>query len=121
MMIAHPTRAEPCPLLQRWPRLRQRRASRLPSCLRRVRGEGLTQQCWWQDLSMSRFVEDIRRARRTGALSDTFRPDDVRRACPGWAFNTYGVFLPKHRRGNPGGYTAYFVQHDDGSYSLLTS
>ena len=81
---------------------------------------GLTQQCWWQDLSMSRFVEDIRRVRRTGALSDRFRPDDVRRACPGWADNTYGVFLPKHRRGNPGGYTAYFVQHDDGSYSLLT-
>ena len=26
-------------------------------------------------------------------------------ACPGWADHTYGVFLPKHRRGNPGGYT----------------
>jgi hypothetical protein len=29
------------------------------------------------------------------------------------------VFLPKHRQGNPGGYTPYFRQHPDGSYSLL--
>jgi hypothetical protein len=36
------------------------------------------------------------------------------------AANTYGVFLPKHRRGNPGGYTAYFIQHGDGSFSLLS-
>jgi hypothetical protein len=44
---------------------------------------------------------------------------DVRRACPGWADHTYGVFLPKQRKSNPGGYTAYFEQHKDGSYSLL--
>ncbi len=69
---------------------------------------------------MSRFVEDIRRARRDGRLPARFRSDDVRRACPGWADHTYGVFLPKHRRGNPGGYTAYFEQLADGSYSLLT-
>jgi hypothetical protein len=68
---------------------------------------------------MSRFVSDIRRARREGRLPERFRPDDVRRACPGWAEHTYGVFLPKHRRGNPGGYTAYFTRHADGSYSLL--
>ena len=48
-----------------------------------------------------------------------FHPDDVRRACPGWADKTYSVFLPKHRVGNPGGYTAYFRRHSDGSYSLL--
>ena len=29
------------------------------------------------------------------------------------------VFLPKHRRGNPGGYTPYFQQNADGTYSLL--
>jgi hypothetical protein len=68
---------------------------------------------------VSRFVEDVRRARAAGALPDRFRPADVRRACPGWADHTYGVFLPKHRRGNPGGYTGYFEQHDDGSYSLI--
>jgi hypothetical protein len=33
--------------------------------------------------------------------------------------HTYGVFLPKHRRGNPGGYTPYFQQNPDGTYSLL--
>ena len=69
---------------------------------------------------MSRFVDDIRRARMEGKLRLRFRPDDVRRACPGWADHTYGVFLPKHRVGNPGGYTAYFRQHEDGSYSLLS-
>lgn len=68
---------------------------------------------------MSRFVEDINRARKSGRLAKRFSPRDVRRACPGWADSTYAVFLPKHRVGNPGGYTPYFVQHKDGSYSLL--
>ena len=68
---------------------------------------------------MSRFVDDVRRAIREGRLGSRFRPDDVRKACPGWAGHTYGVFLPKHRRNNPGGYTAYFERHADGSYSLL--
>jgi hypothetical protein len=68
---------------------------------------------------VSRFVEDIREARRRGRLPARFRPQDVRKACPGWADKTYNVFLPKHRVGNPGGYTPYFEQHRDGSYSLL--
>jgi len=68
----------------------------------------------------SQFVEDIRAARRRGRLQQRFRADDVRRACPGWADHTYGVFLPKHRVGNPGGHTAYFEQNPDGSYSLLS-
>ena len=46
-----------------------------------------------------------------------FRSDDVRGACPGWADATYSVFLPKHRKGNPGGYTVYFQQNAYGSYS----
>ena len=68
---------------------------------------------------MSKFVEDIRRARREGRLPERFLSNDVRQACPGWADTTYGVFLPKHRVGNPGGYTAYFKQHEDGRYSLI--
>jgi hypothetical protein len=52
---------------------------------------------------MSRFVEDIRLAVARGDLPQRFRPEDVRRACPGWASHTYGVFLPKHRLGNPAG------------------
>lgn len=68
---------------------------------------------------VSRFVDDMRHAIRSGRLGARFRPNDVREACPGWADHTYGVFLPKHRRGNPGGYTAYFERHADGSYSML--
>ncbi len=68
---------------------------------------------------MSKFVEDVRAAVSGGRLGDRFRPDDIRRACPGWADHTYGVFLPKHREGNPGGYTPYFKRNPDGSYSLL--
>jgi hypothetical protein len=68
---------------------------------------------------VSRFVADIRKAVREGRLPKRFRAAEVRLACPGWADHTYGVFLPKHRKGNPGGYTAYFEQHKDGSYSLL--
>lgn len=69
--------------------------------------------------SMSRIVDEIRRVLARGDLPERFRPNDVRRACPGWANHTYGVFLPKHRRGNPGGYTEYFVQNPGGSYSLI--
>ncbi|WP_156077286.1 hypothetical protein [Saccharothrix sp. NRRL B-16314] len=69
---------------------------------------------------MSRFVEDIRRARSQGVLPERFRPADVQKACPGWADATYHVFLPKHRLGNPGRYTSYFRRHDDGRYSLIT-
>jgi hypothetical protein len=68
---------------------------------------------------MSKFVSDIRNARREGLIQKRFRPQDVQNACPGWAKKTYHVFLPKHRRNNPGGYTAYFERHNDGSYSLI--
>jgi hypothetical protein len=69
---------------------------------------------------VSRFVEDIRLAVRDGRVPSRFRAADVRRACPGWNTRTYSVFLPKHRQGNPGGYTEYFIQHEDGSYSLIS-
>jgi hypothetical protein len=69
---------------------------------------------------MSRFVNDIRDAVHCGDLPERFRPDDLRKACPGWAERTYGVFLPKRRRDNPGGYTVYFERHTDGAYSLIT-
>jgi hypothetical protein len=68
---------------------------------------------------MSCFLNDIRGAVHRGDLPARFRPADVRRACPGWARNTYGVFLPKHRRGNPGGWSELFERHADGTYSLL--
>jgi hypothetical protein len=68
---------------------------------------------------MSRFVEDVQRASRDGRIAARFSPDDLRRVCPGWAHHTSGVFLPKHRKGNPGGYTPYFIRNSDGTYSLL--
>ena len=69
---------------------------------------------------MSDFVADIRRALAQGQLPDWFRGADVRRACPGWADRTHTNFLPKHRVGNPTGERSYFVQHQDGSYNLLS-
>ena len=68
---------------------------------------------------MSKFMRDIRGAAKEGRLQARFRADDLRRACPGWAHQTYSAFLPKHRVGNPGGYWAYFERHPDGSYSPL--
>ena len=70
-------------------------------------------------MKVSRFVEDVREAIRSGKLKECFRAYDVKIACPGWKDKTYSNFLPKHRTGNPGNYTEYFVQHSDGSYSLL--
>ena len=67
----------------------------------------------------SRFVEDIKEAVRTGRLKEPFRASDVKVACPGWSERTYSNFLPKHRKGNPGGCTEYFLQHPDGCYSLI--
>lgn len=71
------------------------------------------------EVRASRFVADIRRARRKGLLPKRFRGGDLRQCCPGWSDHTYTNFLPKHRLGNPGGYTAYFERHRDGTYSLL--
>ena len=66
-----------------------------------------------------KIIAAIRTARAEGRLPERFRAADFRRACPGFARNTYSVFLPKHRRGNPGGVSVLFVQHPDGSYNLL--
>ena len=72
-------------------------------------------------MAVSRFMEDIRRARARGSLPERFWSEDVPRTCPGWAERTYGVFLSKHRLGKPGSYTAHFRRHSDGSYSLIDS
>jgi hypothetical protein len=66
-------------------------------------------------------MSDVYTAAREGRLPTHFRAADVRLACPGWAAWTYHNFLPKHRLGNPQGYTAYFLRHSDGTYSLLRS
>lgn len=66
-----------------------------------------------------RFIRAIRAAVRDGRLLEPFRAKDVKRACPGFANKAYHVFLPKHRRGNPGGNTELFERVDRGLYRLL--
>jgi hypothetical protein len=45
---------------------------------------------------MKDFATQIYAAVRNRRLKEPFGPDDVKRACPGWAERTYAVFLPKH-------------------------
>lgn len=57
----------------------------------------------------------IREAVEKGALVQPFRPGDVNRAL---GIDYAGVFLPKHRVGNPGGFTEHFIQIERGLYRL---
>jgi hypothetical protein len=70
---------------------------------------------------MRELAQQIYAAVGAGRLAEPFTPDTVRRACPGWAVHTYGVFLPKHRVGNPSRTTELFVQVAPGSYRLNKS
>ena len=61
-------------------------------------------------------IRRIRQGVSTGTIPATFKPRDVNKALNiDWA----GVFLPKHRVGNPGGETELFVQVRRGVYRLL--
>jgi len=63
-------------------------------------------------------IRRIREATRTGRLPRHFTPADVNKVLSiHWA----GTFLPKHRAGNPGGYTVLFVRVRSGVYRLITS
>ena len=66
-----------------------------------------------------KFIKEIRQAVKEGGLKEPFRARDIRNAVPGYAYKTYQVFLPKHRRGNPGGETELFEQVAKGLYRLL--
>lgn len=57
----------------------------------------------------------IRDAIGKGTLTQPFRPADVNRAL---GSDYAGVFLPKHRVGNPGGNTEHFVRIERGLYRL---
>jgi len=70
---------------------------------------------------MKELGRQIFAAVRAGKLAEPFTPDMVRRACPGWVDHTYGVFLPKHRVGNPSGTTALFIRVAPGRYRLNNS
>ena len=57
----------------------------------------------------------IREAIEKGTLVQPFRPSDVNRAL---SIDYAGVFLPKHRVGNPGGFTQHLIQIERGLYRL---
>jgi hypothetical protein len=68
---------------------------------------------------MRDFASQIYAAVKSGRLREPFGPDQVARACPGWATKTYTVFLSKHRVGNPGRNTELFERVDAGRYRTL--
>ena len=70
-------------------------------------------------MGSGKFIIDIRQAVRDGRLIEPFRADDVKNAVPGYAEKTYHVFLPKHRKGNPGGETKLFVRVSSGLFRLI--
>jgi hypothetical protein len=63
-------------------------------------------------------ARDIKAAVTRCQLPETFGPADVNRALN---ITFAGVFLPKHRQGNPGGNSEHFVQvsHYPALYRLL--
>ena len=60
-------------------------------------------------------IRRIREAVKDGRLPESFRPVDVNAAL---GIDYAGVFLPKHRDGNPGRNTALFIQVKRGLYRL---
>jgi hypothetical protein len=66
-------------------------------------------------LTEKETMRRIREAVKAGRLKQPFRAADVNRALE----ITYaGVFLPKHRIGNPGENTEHFIQVERGLYRL---
>ena len=65
-----------------------------------------------------RMMACLLRARQKGTLSAEFRAADACSACPRWAAS-WGTFLPKHCRGNPGDDTVHFVRVAPGLYRLV--
>lgn len=60
-------------------------------------------------------IRRIREAIKSKTLKEPFRAADVNQACN---IQYAGIFLPKHRVGNPMGTTEHFVQIDRGLYRL---
>jgi len=63
------------------------------------------------------FGSEIYDAVRTGELTQPFDAAMVKRACPGWADQTYYTFLGKHAAGN-GHTTELFIRVKRGFYRL---
>jgi hypothetical protein len=71
------------------------------------------------DVHMRDFATEIYDAVRNRRLKEPFGPNDVRRACPGWAQRTYTVFLSKHAVGNPSKTTELFQRIGPGQYRTV--
>jgi hypothetical protein len=70
---------------------------------------------------MKTFAMEIYRAVRSGKLKEPFNADMVRKACPGWADQTYNAFLPKHEVDNTGGNSGLFKRTSPGFYKTLSA
>jgi len=57
---------------------------------------------------MRNFAAQIYSAVENRRLNEPFGPEDVKRACVGWAERTYANFLSKHAVGNPSKTTEIF-------------
>jgi len=66
----------------------------------------------------SKIVIAINLAVTNGKLKQPFTVSDVNSACENLLAKSPS-FLSKHKQGNPGGYTVYFVQDMKGKYSLI--
>jgi hypothetical protein len=65
------------------------------------------------------FAAQIYSAVEKQRLKEPFGPDDVKRACPGWAKRTYTNFMSKHAVGNPSKTTELFERIGRGRYRTL--
>jgi hypothetical protein len=68
---------------------------------------------------MREFASRIYDAVKGRRLKELFGPDDVRRACPGWAPRTYTNFQSKHAVGNPSKTTELFQRIGPGQYRTI--
>lgn len=65
------------------------------------------------------IFQSIRNAKDKNLLNEPFSAKDFKKACPGFADNTYKNFLPKHAKGNPSKTTEIFHRIARGKYALL--
>jgi hypothetical protein len=68
---------------------------------------------------MREFATHIYAAVGDRRLKEPFGPNEVRRACPGWAQRTYTNFLSKHAVGNPSKTSELFQRVGPGQYRTI--
>lgn len=69
-------------------------------------------------MSNSRIYNSIKKCIPNSHLKEPFRVSDVNKCCNG-LLKRSPSFLSKHRVGNPGGNTEYFVRVGIGLYKLI--